>query len=90
MIRYKNKRLNSGVKAYCFGYDYIIVEFDGTYYLYSYKVPGIREVNEIKKKAEDGEKLSDYISKYIRKRYEKRCNSLKEMENYLEERLINS
>lgn len=65
MISYGNRHGNSGVKSYSFGADYILVEFNGAFYLYSYETPGYKEVLEMKGRAKKGAGLSGYISKHI-------------------------
>ena len=90
MILYKNKHGKSGVKSYSLGDDYILVEFNGAYYLYSFESAGYEAIAEMKRKAKNGQGLSGFISKYVRERYEKMYKDLKEMENYLERRLVKS
>lgn len=88
MKTYKNKHGNSGVRAYCFEDDYILIEFKGAYYLYSYEDTEYEEVNVMREKAEKGEGLSEHISKYIRGQYEHKFTSLEEMELYLKQRSV--
>jgi len=90
MILYKNVHGNSGVKSYYLGDDYILIEFNDAYYLYSFDSAGYEAVVEMKRKAKKGKGLSGFISKHIRERYEKMYKDLKEMESYLKRRLVKS
>jgi hypothetical protein len=73
MPRYKNVNGSSGVRAYQIGDDHIIVQFvDGERYLYSYRMPGKRFVERMKKLAATGKGLSTYISQNVKNRYEKK------------------
>lgn len=68
--KYKDLSGNSGVIAYEAGEDYIGVEFADGVYWYTYKHPGKKHVEEMKKRARQGQKLSTYISQHIRENYE--------------------
>ncbi|HYG53199.1 MAG TPA: hypothetical protein VD905_20005 [Flavobacteriales bacterium] len=71
MKKYKNTSCNSGILAYETGRDFILVQFtDGEKYRYSYKIPGKKHVDEMKKLAAAGKGLATYINKYVRERFE--------------------
>jgi hypothetical protein len=72
MKRYKDRSGKSGVFLYEIGKDYILVRFTGSdaVYKYSYKRPGKKHVEMMKKLAEKGEGLSTYISQFVREEYE--------------------
>ncbi len=72
MKRYKNRSGKSGVFLYEIGKDYILVRFVGSavVYRYSYKRPGKKDVEMMKKLAEEGEGLSTYISQFVREEFE--------------------
>jgi hypothetical protein len=70
MESYRNFSQDSGVTAFEIGEDYIKVKFiDGGIYLYNYKSPGMRQVEDMKKLAVSGKGLSAYIATHIRKSY---------------------
>ena len=83
MKTYTNKKGNSGVKAYENGIDYIIVQFGDWYYLYTIHIPGVQEVKEMKRLAEDSEDLSTYITQNIKTKFEKKSKDLTEIRNHL-------
>jgi hypothetical protein len=83
MKTYINKKGNSGVKAYENGVDYIIVQFGDWYYLYTTNNPGIQEVKEMNRLAEQGKDLSTYITQNIKTEFEKKSKDLVEIRNYL-------
>lgn len=71
--RYQNRGRNSGVTAYEIGDDYIKVEFaEGPLYLYTYNIPGVRKVEQMKKLALQGRGLSTFISQNVRDQYASR------------------
>lgn len=71
MKRYKNLNNNSGVVAYEIGKENIKIQFrDGSLYNYTYKNPGSKHVEQMKKLAEKGFGLTTYINVYIREKYE--------------------
>lgn len=73
MEPYKNRSGNSGVNAYKIGPQSIAVRFqDGETYLYTYGKPGRMAVEEMKKRALAGSGLSTYISRQVKKRYERK------------------
>jgi hypothetical protein len=84
MITYKN--IHSGVKAYELGPDYIITCFGNYYYLYSDAVTGRENVKHMKELAVNGEGLSSFISRNIRKNYEAVLESEKKLRDYLKNR----
>ncbi|KTC66277.1 Uncharacterised protein (plasmid) [Legionella adelaidensis] len=73
MEKYLNKSGNSGVEAYDIGLDYIKVKFktSSLIYVYTYKIPGVREVNLMKGLAQQGLGLSTYISQHIKTNFER-------------------
>ena len=67
MERYSNRSKQSGVTGYTLGKDFIIIRFaDGEVYTYTYKMPGRRHVENMKKLARAGKGLATYINKYVR------------------------
>ena len=75
MTKYLNKGGDSGINEYDIGADYIIIHFwTGKYkhYKYSYIKPGREKVEIMKKLAERGEGLNEYINRVIKKDYETR------------------
>lgn len=70
---YRNRSGRSGVVAYRLLDDGIIVQFsDGATYRYGYTHPGRHHVGQMKSLALAGRGLSDYISHYVRDKYESR------------------
>jgi aminopeptidase-like protein len=64
MQPYRNLAGNSGVEAFDILRDGIMVRFvSGGTYLYDYRVPGRKHVEEMKRLARAGRGLSTYISK---------------------------
>jgi hypothetical protein len=73
MIRYKNQHGNSGVSAYEIGEESITVQFvSGDTYVYTYRKPGKKHVEQMKLLAEQGEGLSTYISRMVKGMYERK------------------
>lgn len=71
MKRYRNSSGKSGVRAYEIYADRILIEFAaGDIYVYSYRMPGKADVEQMKTLAEKGKGLSTYISQNVRDRYE--------------------
>lgn len=71
MKKYGNASGNSGVVAYEIGADWIKVKFrSDDSYTYSYSRAGIKNVEEMKKLAIQGEGLATYINKYVRDLYD--------------------
>jgi len=61
---------NSGVTAYEYGDNWIVVEFRGSsQYLYTYQSTGRNDIEQMKRLAREGKGLNTYINKYVRKRY---------------------
>ena len=73
MTPYKNLSEESGVKAYEILDEGIRVQFisDDTYY-YSHEIPGKNHVDEMKRLAEKGQGLATYISKNVRKNFDRK------------------
>ena len=73
MERYKNLGGDSSVARYEIAETSIIVEFkDNSAYLYSHVSPGPAHVAQLKALAVAGQGLNGFISRHIKKRYEKR------------------
>lgn len=73
MEQYRNYGGNSNVSKFEIGPDWIKVEFkDGTQYLYSYRVSGSANVEQMKKFAKSGEGLNTFISRNVRQNYERK------------------
>ena len=67
MKKYKSKKRDSGVVAYDFEDESIIIQFkDKEKYLYDYNKPGKEHVEAMKRLAEAGDGLSTYINRYVR------------------------
>lgn len=67
MQRYANLSGNSGVTHYRIGPDFIDVRFcNGDFYRYSYRTPGLRPVEEMKRLALEGKGLSAFVSRHVR------------------------
>jgi hypothetical protein len=61
---------DSGVVAYDYGDDWIIVEFGkGGKYKYDYNKPGAHDVEEMKRLADTGDGLNAYININVRSNY---------------------
>jgi hypothetical protein len=72
MIPYKDINCDSGVEAYEYGNDYIIVLFkDGKNYKYTCQSAGAHNVEKMKLLAERGDGLNFFINKNVRKEYSK-------------------
>lgn len=73
MQQYQNKNGNSGILAYEIGKDYIDVAFrEYGIYRYSYTSTGEKRVEQMKQLAIQGYGLNSYISRYVKKDYEKK------------------
>ncbi|KTD63652.1 hypothetical protein Lsan_1085 [Legionella santicrucis] len=74
MEAYRNSSGSSGVELYEIGVDYIIVKFkNSTYaYHYTYKKPGVHDVEEMKNLAKAGRGLNSYINQNVRNNFERR------------------
>lgn len=72
MERYRNSGGDSGVSSYEIGSDYIIVKFSGTArtYRYSYRKAGQRHVENLKRLAQSGSGLNNYINSYVKNLYD--------------------
>lgn len=84
MKDYSNE--NSGVGGYEFGPDYIITMFGNKYYLYSEKITGPANIEQMKTLAEQGEGLSSFISRNVKFNYEARFDNERDLRRYLESR----
>jgi len=68
--RYQGLAGDSGVTAYQFEDDAIIIEFvDGRIYVYNSVAPGSRHVKRMKELAELGRGLATYINQFVRGNY---------------------
>ena len=71
MTRYRNRSGRSGIAAFAFMDDGIVVRFaDGGTYLYGPTRPGRHHVGQMKSLAMAGEGLNTYISRYVREKFE--------------------
>lgn len=71
--KYKNLGGSSGIAEYEIGFDSITVTFsDGSCYLYSNVKPGSEDVEQMKKMARAGQGLNSFISRKVKKNYEKK------------------
>jgi hypothetical protein len=84
MITYLNE--NSGVGGYEYGPDYIITKFGDKFYLYSDKVTGPANIEQMKKLADRGKGLSSFISRNVKSNFEASFNNEKELREYLRRR----
>jgi hypothetical protein len=72
MQKYKDIDGDSGVKAYEYGSDYIVVQFkSGSSYRYTYRSAGSQNVEYMKKLADSGDGLNAFINKNVRNDYER-------------------
>jgi len=70
MKRYSDVDRDSGVVAYEYGDNFIRVEFhDGGIYLYTYASAGASHIEDMKKLADNGDGLNEYINDYVKKLY---------------------
>ncbi len=69
MQLYRNLSGDSGVLAYEIGADYIKVQFEKAIYLYTYRITGSRNIEEMKTLATNGRGLNTFIDKYVKKKY---------------------
>lgn len=72
---YLDRRGNSGVSGYSIEEDHILVYFkDRSLYTFSYDRPGMRHVEELKRRAFYGIGLNSYINKHVKSWYaDKTC-----------------
>lgn len=70
MERYRNSGRDSGVSAFEIGSDYILVQFSGTAYRYSYRKAGQHHVETMKNLARSGSGLNSYINRYVKNLYD--------------------
>ncbi|MFZ7119380.1 MAG: hypothetical protein ACOWWH_00325 [Eubacteriaceae bacterium] len=72
MQNYKDIDGDSGVRAYKYGDDYIVVQFkSGSPYRYTYRSAGSQNVEHMKKLADAGDGLNAFINKNVRNDYER-------------------
>lgn len=70
MERYLNRSGDTGVSAYEIGVDSIRVQFnDGWTYLYDNRSAGAANIETMKRLAVDGQGLSTFISRHVKKAY---------------------
>ncbi|MBS1502439.1 MAG: hypothetical protein JST32_10285 [Bacteroidetes bacterium] len=71
----------SGVTAYLFAGDSIILKFRSKdeFYLYTDKRPGAEHVKTMKELAKKGSELSTYINQNVREHYFKRSLAIEEL-----------
>lgn len=74
MQRYADRSGKGGILGYEILENGIILEFKAgkSRYLYSYKHPGKKHVEEMKRLAREGEGLTTYVNQHVRENYEKR------------------
>ncbi len=71
MEQYPNKASDSGVTGFKSGADFIDVKFvGGRIYRYTYQSAGKRPIEIMKRLAAKGKGLSDYISKFVKDKFE--------------------
>jgi len=71
MLKYKNKKGNSGVVAFQIGEDFIKVKFkDGNLYKYTFSSAGKENITKMKELAKMGERLSTFISTTVKDAFE--------------------
>ncbi|WP_120430998.1 hypothetical protein [Acinetobacter baylyi] len=72
MERYLDSDCDSGVYAYEIGEEYIRVQFDRSFkiYTYSYLSAGASRVEDMKRLARNGNGLNSYIMRYAKTSYE--------------------
>jgi hypothetical protein len=63
METYRNLGGDSGISGYEIGEDYIIVQFSSGQYKYTYSTAGSDFIETMKKLAQQGEGLNEFISK---------------------------
>jgi len=67
---YKDIDGDSGVSAYEYGKDYIVVQFStGAKYRYTYGSAEPENIEHMKKLADNGEGLNSFINTTVKKRY---------------------
>ena len=70
MKRYRNLSGDSGVVAYAFGPESVIVRFqDGRNYVYTAQSVGAPAIEKMKRLAKAGRGLSTYISQEVKDKY---------------------
>lgn len=70
LTRYADLDRDSGVSAYAFGRDFILVEFRShDLYRYDYRAPGRAAVQTMKRLAAAGRGLATFINRHVRDRY---------------------
>ena len=75
MKTYQNKSGGAGIKGYENLQDGIRIQYnDGSTYLYNYKVNGQKQIEEMKKLADQGIGLTTYLQKYIKDEYAEKIN----------------
>jgi hypothetical protein len=70
MTPYRNLSGSSGIVAFEIRDRSIVVEFKhGGRYVYDYDIPGMKEVEEMKRLASEGRGLATYINQNVRQRF---------------------
>ena len=73
METYANRGGDSNVTHFAIGPDSITVRFrDGAEYLCTYSTPGRSDVERMKELARQGTGLNEFISRTVKKRYERK------------------
>lgn len=73
MTIYRNLGGDSGIESFETTATSIEVTFqDGSVYLYDYSNPGKSAVDEMKRLANNGEGLNEYINRHVRKNYSRK------------------
>lgn len=74
MAPYRNRSGASGIDAYALLDEGILVRFaDGATYRYGLERPGRHHIGRMKSLALGGRGLAAYINRYVREKYEARC-----------------
>ena len=78
MHKYGDGKHDSGVIAYLFVKNGIILKFKSKaeYYLYNYKKPGSEHLENMKKLAIQGSDLSTYVNQWVRDNYYKKSDDV--------------
>ena len=73
MTIYKNLGGDSGIESFEITANSVEVRFtDGSIYSYDYSKPGKAAVDEMKRLANNGQGLNEYINRYVKKNYSRK------------------